>query len=245
MIPFTTVNDKFKLKLNQNFVDTLCELLASAKYAHAHAGHKRLVLDELKKTYLPLIGLKDMLAGLSAGDNVVGKFPLEKGEFLTFSHTETPPCEGGCGYSMLKACFNQYETNGLDRVAWTYIAEDAERKFGFLFVERERQREGHGVESAIYEFWSFIYVKVPGRITHYAHHYDHFEISKELRNNLVFEGLRKTEELVKECGRNPSKLLIFNIANGFSRIINDLYKFFRGISEQGADKTGQRPRPEG
>ncbi|MBI4802976.1 MAG: hypothetical protein HY796_10680 [Elusimicrobia bacterium] len=236
MISFTTVSEKFNLDLEPNFSELLGDYILKKSGTQASAAQQDCMSRRLKSNKLSLIGLKDLLAGLSVKASWCGEPSLKQGEQLNLTHLESPDCAMSQGYTLLKAMFNQFAPNDMFRVAWSYIAEDAERKYGVLFIERQREEQKQE-ESAIYEFWSFIYVNSQDRITHYAHHLDHFVLEKSLRMQLVFMGFGNTGNLIAQCNRDANPMLMFKFKNIFNSIINPLYTFVQDGPGPGANRT--------
>ncbi len=233
MISFKTVIEKFELDLEPNFSQLLDGYISRESGTQAPAERQKALSDQLKANKLSLISLKDILAGVPVKAGWSGPPALEAGEQLNLSHHKAPACGTAHEYTLLKAMFNQFAPNDMYRVAWAYIAEDAEMKYGVLFIERQREGQKQE-ESAIYEFWSFIYVKAQDRVTHYAHHFDHFVLEKSLRMQLVFMGFGNTGNLIAQCNQDANSMLLFKFKNIFNSIINPLYTFVQSGAGKGA-----------
>jgi hypothetical protein len=231
MISIESVREEFRLELEPNFSKVLAGYIASRSCAPESAGQAEQIVGRLNTNLLSIVDLEELLAKLPCDradgrlrERWCGEAPLKTGEQLFLNHLLVPG-----KYSLLTAMFNQFAPNNMFRIAWAYIADDAERKYGVLFIERQRE-DRKQEERDIYDFWSFIYEKRLNCVTHYARHRDYFALGKPLRMNLIFEGFRKTGELIEACSRNPEEILLFRVKNIFNSIINPLYTFFQDAS---------------
>lgn len=246
MISFADINDGFTLDLEQNFSELLSRCISSKTGPTASSGLQQQILNALKKKHIPLIKFNELLTGMpeihpGANEPLREKWEgtdgLKATEQLVLKHLLA------ANFSLLTIMFNQYAANGLYKIAWAYLAEDARKIYGVIFIERKRERH-NTEEHVLYEFRSFIYDKSGDCITHHCHHIDNFKIDQTLRVNLIFAGFGNTGVTIEKCITNPGHLLTFQITNTYNSIINPLYKYFQNLPpNSGAKPAGPGAAP--